>query len=60
MAAAVEVYEMLKRDLSFWITGRSEFLGSIVVAVDVGLVVFRVVKFHDLARDGGFEGGIVI
>ncbi len=40
--------------------GLGEGLDGGVEAVDVGLVVLGVVQLHDLARDGGLEGGIVI
>ena len=35
-------------------------LGEIVVGIYVGLVVFAMVKLHDLAGDGGLESAIVI
>jgi len=37
-----------------------ELLGEGVEAVDIGLVVVLVVKLHDFAGDGGFEGAIII
>ena len=60
MAAAVEVDEGLEGDLLRRGGGGVEFFGGGVVAVDVGLVVFIVVEFHDAAGDGGFEGAIVV
>ena len=35
-------------------------LGEVVVRVHVSLMMFAVVKFHDLAGDGGLESAIVI
>lgn len=31
-----------------------------IEAVDIGLVVLGVVKLHDLARDGGLKGAVVV
>ena len=66
MPAAVEVDERLQGDLCCWVGGggggggRGELLGEVVVGVYVCLVVFAVMKLHDLAGDGGLESTIVI
>ena len=59
---AVEVDERLLCDLSLDITlvlGLLQLLNGGVVGGDVGVVVLRVVKLHDLAADGGLEGAVV-
>lgn len=64
MAPAVEIDQGLQRDggLDVGWGGRGRerggLGGEVVVAVDVGGVVFGVVEFHDLPGDGGFEGGV--
>lgn len=63
MTTAVEVDQRLQRNLgtNVLLSFRSlELFGCGIVAVDVGLVVVLVVKLHDLARDGGLQGAIVI
>ena len=60
---AVEVDERLQSDLCCWVGGgggRGELLGEVVVGVYVCLVVFAVMKLHNLAGDGGLESTIVI
>lgn len=39
---------------------RCGLLGEVVEAAYVGGVMFGVMELHDLARDGGFESGVVI
>ena len=62
VAAAVEVDEGLEGDLLGWGGGgrccSGELFGGGVVGVYVCGVVFAVVEFHYLTRDGGFEGGV--
>ena len=63
VAAAVEVDERLEGNLGgggFGRGGRGKLLGSGVVRIHIGLVMFGVMKFHDLAGDGGLEGAIII
>ena len=63
VAAAVEVDERLQGDLRGGVGsggGGGELLGEVVVRGYVGLVMLAVVELHDLARDGGLEGAIVI
>ena len=40
--------------------GGGELLGEVVVGGYVGVVVVFVVELHDLAGDGGLEGGVVV
>jgi hypothetical protein len=40
--------------------GLADGLEGAVKAVHVGLVVLRVVQLHDLARDVGLEGAVII
>ena len=61
--AAVEVDEGLQSDLRAGIRGggdRGQLLAEIVVRGYVGLMMFAVVELHDLARDGGLQGAIII
>ena len=63
VSSAVKVDHGLESDLGGWVASRGgggELLGEVVVAVDVGGVVFAVVELHDLAGDGGFEGAVVV
>lgn len=63
MATTVEVDERLKGDLGCDVALGLRFLQFFdvgVVAGYVDVVVALVVDFHDLARDGWFEGAIVI
>ncbi len=63
MAAAVEVEQRRKGGglgLISVCIGFSDLLQGAVEAVDVGLVVVLVVELHDLARDVGLEGAVVI
>ena len=63
MSSAMKIDEGLKGDLGGWVGGRGsggELFGCVVVGCYVGLVVFGVVEFHDFARDGGFEGAVVV
>lgn len=61
----VEVYEGLESDGLLDVGGAVGgeggcLLGEVVEAVHVGGVVFGVVELHYLARNGGFEGGVVV
>lgn len=63
VAAAVEVDQRLKSDLRGNVLaciGGRHLLRRVVVGVHVGVVMLRVVQLHDLARDCGFEGAIVV
>ena len=40
--------------------GGGELLGEVVVGGYVGVVVVLVVELHDLAGNGGLEGGVVV
>lgn len=61
MPAAVEVDERQQRDLRRRRVGRrGQLFRRGVVGGHVCVVVFRVVQFHDFARDGGLERGVVI
>lgn len=66
VAPAVEVDERLQGDpvgdggRGGDLLGGEEFFGGGVEGGDVGVVMFGVVEFHDLAGDGGFEGGVVV
>ena len=63
VTAAVEVDQRLQSnfgsDIVVGFSGRV-LIGGIVVGVHVGLVMFTVMKFHDLARNGRLESTIVI
>jgi len=63
VSTAVEVDEWLqgnlRSDVFLGLRSLQLFAGG-VEAVDVGLVVVLVVQLHDLARDGGLEGAIVV
>jgi hypothetical protein len=63
VTAAVEVDQWLQGHLGSDILlghGGLQLLGGGVEAVDVGLMVVLVVKFHNLARDRRLEGAIII
>lgn len=63
VSATVEVNEGEQRGLGFNVTVRLcllKLLGKVVVGVYVGVVVHFVVELHDLARDGGLEGAVVV
>lgn len=61
VAAAVEIDERLQGDLRGGGIGcRGKFFRGRVVGVDVGVVVPLMVQFHYFARDGGFEGAVVV
>jgi hypothetical protein len=63
VAAAVEVDEGLQGDLCgnvLLLLGFGDLLAEVVERGYVRVVVVLVVQFHDLARDGGLEGAIVV
>jgi hypothetical protein len=63
VAAAVEVDEGLQGDLGGDVVlgfGFGDLLAEVVVRRHVGVVVVLVVQLHDLARDGGLEGAVVV
>ena len=60
---SVEVDQWLQGDLLrnvLLVLGRGKLLSRIVERVHIGVVVLGVVKLHDLAGDGRFEGAIVV
>lgn len=63
VATAVEVDQGGQGDGGGDVTallGRRHLLGGVVVGIDIGLVMLRVVKLHDLARDRRLEGAKVV
>jgi hypothetical protein len=63
VATTVEVNQRLQSNLSLDVVlglSFSDLLAEVVVRSYVCVVVVLVVELHDLARDGGFEGAIVV
>ena len=59
----MEVDQRLQGNLSLDVIlglGFGDLLAEVVVRGYVGVVVVLVVELHDLARDGGLEGAIVV
>ena len=63
VATTVEVNHRLQGNLSLDVIlglGFGDLLAEVVVRGYVCVVVVLVVKLHDLARNGGLEGAIVV
>jgi hypothetical protein len=63
VATSVEVNQRLQSNLSLDVVlglSFSDLLAEVVVRSYVCVVVVLVVELHDLARDGGLEGAIVV
>lgn len=63
MTTSVEVDGPLESDLSSNVVlrlGLLELLNGIVVVGNIGLMMLRIVKLHDLTRDRGLQRTVVV